>query len=105
MVEVDGPHHHVLVTAAGENPAWSPTGERIAYTSGPLWAISPDGSHRVLVTAACGGSGGFFWSPDGSQLACMVSDTGWGEFSQSHPDSVKAISTVVVVGWAEAEGG
>jgi hypothetical protein len=57
--------HRVL--PIGYAPAWSPSGERIAYvTRGNLWVADADGSHRgKLVTGADQPA----WSPNGRRLA------------------------------------
>jgi dipeptidyl aminopeptidase/acylaminoacyl peptidase len=53
-----------------DGPAWSPTGDRLAVTSGgDLVALNADGTDKqTLVADACGGTNAT-WSPDGSQIA------------------------------------
>jgi hypothetical protein len=51
-------------------PAWSPDGERIAFSDSgtdDVWVVRPDGSDLTMVTAA--GGSGVAWSPDGTRLA------------------------------------
>lgn len=71
--------------ARGENPAWSPDGDRIAYNRHDLssqqdlqdvWTIRPDGSDAVRLTQYVPGKGyngtaqlSPTWSPDGAYLA------------------------------------
>ena len=51
-------------------PAWSPDGTLIAYSSdGDLYLIAPDGSNRVQLTADEGDDVDPAWSPDGSKIA------------------------------------
>lgn len=71
-------------------PAWSPSGSRIAYVLDPpqpggggeaqyqVWLMNPDGSHRTEIfkfDGCCVGAGiyaGPAWSPDGTQIAAEV---------------------------------
>jgi WD40 repeat protein len=56
---LDGGHVHSL--------AWSPTGDRIALAyETHVFTFAPDGSDVTVIGP--GGSGGIFWSPDGSQV-------------------------------------
>ena len=57
--------HRVL--PVGYAPAWSPSGERIAYvTRGNLWVADADGSHRGKLVADADQPA---WSPNGRRLA------------------------------------
>jgi dipeptidyl aminopeptidase/acylaminoacyl peptidase len=63
--------------AAGDEPALSPRGDRVAFLrDGAIWSVPLDGSSpaKPLVFAR-GKSGSLAWSPDGSRLA-FVSDRG-----------------------------
>lgn len=57
---------------AGHSPAWSPTGDRIAYVAsngGRLHTVSPDGSgDQVVGDPASAYDFGIDWSPDGKWL-------------------------------------
>jgi hypothetical protein len=55
------------VMPIGYAPAWSPSGERIAFvTKGDLWVADADGTHRGLLVHDAGTPA---WSPNGRRLA------------------------------------
>jgi Lysyl oxidase/WD40-like Beta Propeller Repeat len=55
------------VMPVGYAPAWSPSGERIAYvTKGNLWVADADGTHRGELDRDAGDPA---WSPNGRRLA------------------------------------
>jgi hypothetical protein len=63
----------VLLALNGHTPAWSPTGDLIAYNASHsgqgIWAVSPsDGSVRRISPAGVGYHLGLDWSPDGRFL-------------------------------------
>jgi endonuclease YncB( thermonuclease family) len=65
-----------LTTIAGadDEPAWSPDGSRIAFTSErggspDVWVMNADGSGAVQLTGAPGEDRDPAWSPDGTRLA------------------------------------
>jgi Tol biopolymer transport system component len=70
----DGSHRRLLVPDAS-NPAWSPDGRQIAYSSsrGGIWIARADGSSRRRLTAPPHRDGALDnepgWSPDGSRVA------------------------------------
>ncbi len=58
------------------DPAWSPDGSKIAFTSAGtaggsrIWVINADGSNRTPLTSTFfGGCQYAVWSPDGSKIA------------------------------------
>lgn len=72
----------------GENsPQWSPDGKLIAFVSargaangddGPrpqIWILPADGGEAWALTTARDGVAGFTWSPDGSQIAYLTTDS------------------------------
>jgi Tol biopolymer transport system component len=80
-MDVDGTNVRTL--AVGESPAWSPTGDLIAFTGQvkdddgsvrdhPLFLMRPDGSGRRAVTNH-GLDEDPAWSPDGTQIAMAAS--------------------------------
>jgi len=67
---------------AGQSPAWSPDGERIAYCKreglsgfGQIHLINADGSGHKQLTMLEGGAYGPDWSPDGNTIAFTASGT------------------------------
>jgi TolB protein len=56
-------------------PAWSPTGDRIVYTTNEsdefqdIWVMDADGSNRTQLTTFTGFDAFPEWSPDGSRIA------------------------------------
>ena len=86
-VNVDGSELRAITTEGfGELPAWSPTGEWIAYLSRrsggtELYVSHPDGTgERKLTDLSPDGLGGYspVWSPDGTRIALEVEqDGGW----------------------------
>jgi Tol biopolymer transport system component len=60
----------VRVLSEGESPAWSPDGERIAFTKGGRIALmASDGSGLVTIDQEMTTNAGVAWSPDRSWLA------------------------------------
>lgn len=57
------------------NAVWSPDGSRIAFDTGEIWTINPDGTHPVRLTqrtdtkSETRRQGGPSWSPDGACIA------------------------------------
>lgn len=60
-------------------PAWSPSGDQVAFAAGYLWTIAPDGTGLRRITPEPpyrqGGFGpNIFWSPDGQFLLATGND-------------------------------
>jgi dipeptidyl aminopeptidase/acylaminoacyl peptidase len=64
---------------SAQNPAWSPDGRWIAFTSdrvgdkSQLFVISPEGGEAAQLTKTETGVGNFAWSPDGKTIAFTAS--------------------------------
>ncbi|MFB3778457.1 MAG: protein kinase [Bryobacteraceae bacterium] len=83
LVAGASPERFLSTSSFDIDPAFSPDGKRIAYTSAgshyrsALWIANADGSNRLQVTEARGGGmGSPRWSPDGRQIAfnCQSED-------------------------------
>ena len=79
-----------LATEALErDPAWSPTGNLIAYVSGAagnddVWICDPSGSNPINLTASYAGIDSMpAWSPDGARLAFFSERDGGGIFTMN----------------------
>jgi dipeptidyl aminopeptidase/acylaminoacyl peptidase len=64
-----------------QSPAWSPSGDRIAFLSPggekktpQIWVLPVDGGEALRVTDAERGVEGFAWRPDGRELAYVTRD-------------------------------
>lgn len=61
----------------GGSPAWSPDGERIAYTSGGgVWVAARDGGEPRAVVEGLEGARDPVWSPDGTTIAFYATASG-----------------------------
>jgi Tol biopolymer transport system component len=71
IADVDSPADRLVYEAPAwiTDVAWSPDGKTIAFVSGEIWLIAPDGSNLRRI-----GEPGAFpaWSPDSSEIAYMV---------------------------------
>ena len=55
-----------------EDPAWSPTGRRIAYSSGWLSVMNADGTDQKHFSNNESSVFGLAWSPDGRKIAALI---------------------------------
>src|SRR5262249_62386220 len=72
---------------AGDEPALSPKGDRVAYLKdGQVWSVplAPNGKAEALFFAR-GRSGNLAWSPDGSALAFISNRGGHKLLPGCHP--------------------
>jgi Tol biopolymer transport system component len=61
--------------AIGNDYAWSPTGERVAYGSqGAVWTMRADGSDPSPLTSGADQCTRPRWSPDGTAITCELFD-------------------------------
>lgn len=72
--------HDVLTTIYETEPAWSPDGRQIAYSSvnsgvSDIWVMQADGSYPLKLTGNGANNSRPTWSPDGRRIA-YVSDKG-----------------------------
>lgn len=76
VVDADGSHRRNITHSAWNewSPAWSPDGRLIAFYSGQLFAMRPDGGAQHAVTKIEGEYPA--WSPDGRRLAFMSPEPG-----------------------------
>ncbi len=58
------------------SPAWSPRGDRLAYSDGRTHIIAPDGSGHLLLAGAMSAEHGN-WSPDGRRFCFMSLRQDW----------------------------
>jgi len=70
-----------------QQPAWSPDGTRIAFTSGSdVFVMNADGSGVTRVTNAPGGNLEPSWSPDGTRIAFRSNRDGNSQIYVMHAD-------------------
>ena len=85
LVDIDGgdPRRLTLSEGSDTEPRWSPSGDRIAFTSTrgadddrqQLWVLPVDGGEARRVTDVVGGVSEITWSPDGDRIAFVQSVT------------------------------
>jgi Tol biopolymer transport system component len=75
--------------AIRRQPAWSPTGNLIAYVSDEagnddIWICDPSGANPINLTADCKGVDAFpTWSPDGQRIAFFSERDGGGIYTMA----------------------
>ena len=78
VADLSGDGVHFTPLAAGSNirnAVWSPDGSRIAFGTGEIWTINPDGTNPVRLTQRIESKSesrrqsGPSWSPDGAYIA------------------------------------
>jgi len=76
---------------AGNGPAVSPRGDRVALVrSGQIWSVPLDSGTAVALARVRGGVGSLRWSPDGSKIA-FVSNRGTHAFIGVYDDASKTV--------------
>lgn len=94
---------HVAGTGSGDNfPAWSPTGDRISFTSHrdgdyEIYTVHPDGSALTRLTHRPGNDAHSTWSPDGQWLAFMSSTGGFNDEAALHPHNPQPYGDLYVM--------
>jgi dipeptidyl aminopeptidase/acylaminoacyl peptidase len=79
----DDPRRFTLSEGNDAEPRWSPSGDRLAFTSTrgkdddtqQLWVLPMDGGEARQVTDVVGGVSSIAWSPDGTRIAFTQSVT------------------------------
>jgi Tol biopolymer transport system component len=80
-VNVDASGRTINTADDANSPTWG-ANNRIAFwsgkefTNGQVWAINPDGTGRIQLTAAAGNNDDPEWSPDGTQLLFSTNRNG-----------------------------
>ena len=80
VADADGHNPQSLLVSSEPimSPAWSPNGKNISYVSfekkrAQIFTVSVETGQRRLITSFPGINGAPAWSPDGSQLAVVLS--------------------------------
>ncbi len=74
-----GSYQFTVGDKSAANPAWSPDGRWIAFTSSRsgksnIWIIRADGGEAEQLTDVKSGVGGIGWSPDGARIAFTMTE-------------------------------
>jgi Tol biopolymer transport system component len=93
-----------LLTSGGhENfPAWSPKGDRIAFTSDrsgdyEIYSIKPDGTGVKQLTHSPGNEGHNAWSPDGEWIAFTSARGGYKDEAPLHPANPQSNGDIYIM--------
>jgi Tol biopolymer transport system component len=94
----------VLTTGGGQEnfPAWSPKGDRIAFTSDrdgdyEIYTIKPDGSRLRRLTRTPGNDAHNAWSPDGEWIAFTSARGGFKDEAVLHPYNAQPYGDLYVM--------
>src|SRR4029079_1579802 len=93
VMDYDGHGARKITSNGSQNilPAWSPSGDRIAFTSflrgnPDLYVVSTGGGRAERIADYPGVNMGASFSPDGSKIACTLSKDGNSEIYVLNPD-------------------
>lgn len=83
-------------------PAWSPQGDRIAFTrfserDSELYTVKPDGTDARRVTNEPGNDAHCAWSPDGQWLAFSSARGGFKDEAALHPGNAQPYGDIYVM--------
>lgn len=83
-------------------PAWSPKGDRIAFTADidgdyDIWSVRPDGSNLRRLTKAPGNDAHNSWSPDGKWIAFASARGGFKDEAMLHPANPQPYGEIYVM--------
>ena len=80
-------------------PAWSPVGDRIAFTSDrdgdyEIYTVRPDGTDLKRLTYSPGNDAHLAWSRDGKWIAFASAHTGYTDEMMLHPYNGQATGEI-----------
>ena len=91
-------------TANDNSPAWSPRGDRIAFTTKrgddgdyDIYTIRPDGTDPRRLTTAPGNDSHPTWSPDGRWIAFTSGRGGFKDEAPLHPFNPQSYGEICVM--------
>jgi Tol biopolymer transport system component len=97
--------HPLTDGSANDNsPAWSPRGDRIAFTSErdsvadyDIFSIGPDGTGLRRLTSAAGNDSHPAWSPDGQWIVFTSARGGFKDEAPLHPYNPQPYGEICVM--------